>query len=70
MRRTPEELVKLNQGYMLYRKEVRFEQLKINNAFTKLTRNPPSGQALVVRGRRYSVSSIWEWWKNRKDANR
>ena len=69
MKRTPEELTKINQGYMLKRQrcrqEIRFEQLKLQDAYTKLTRDPPVGQAWVIRGRRYPVSSIWEWWKGR-----
>jgi hypothetical protein len=65
--RTPEELVKINQGLTLMRQEVKFEQLKLNEALTDLVRYPRDGKALAVLGRRYPISSIWEWYK-RKDA--
>ena len=64
--RTPEELEMTNRGMTLMRQEVKFEQLKLNEALTDLVRYPREGRAVVVLGRRYPISSIWEWYK-RKD---
>ncbi len=64
--RTPDELEKINRGLTLRRQTVKFEQLKLNEALTELVRFPKEGRAVVVLGRRYPISSIWEWYK-RKD---
>ena len=61
--RTPEELEQINRGLTLMRQEVKAEQLKLNEILTDLVRRPREGKALVVRGRRYPLSSIWEWYK-------
>ncbi len=67
-KRTVVELMRINAGYTRYRQGVKAEQLKLNEVLTDLTRNPPKGRSLVVKGRRYPASSIWEWWRHRADS--
>jgi len=80
--RTPDELVKINQGLTLRRQEVKFEQLKLNEVLTDLVRYPPPERDITIRvgkrqrivrvssvavlGRRYPVSSIWEWYRRKE----
>ncbi len=64
--RTPDELEKINRGLTLKRQSVKFEQLKLNEALTDLVRYPREGRAVVVLGRRYPLSSIWEWYRRKE----